>query len=149
MKSPLSARTPLFNYRAYPIRGCSYWDVLLPTKIISPALPVDGEPCGIAMLRIVICNPPRPRLSKLLAKSNTWMPLGAPPEGWAIHRCPSWPLSGPLTGSSALGKAPAQFLYFSQTSADSGTSCLGRSVMAPSGHAALHTPHPKHLVGSI
>jgi hypothetical protein len=39
--------------------------------------------------------------------------------------------------------------HISQTFAASGTLCLGSSAMAPSGQAALHTPHPKHLVGSI
>ena len=36
-----------------------------------------------------------------------------------------------------------------QISAASGLSCRGISVIAPVGHAALHTPQPKHLAGSM
>jgi len=40
-------------------------------------------------------------------------------------------------------------VFFNQIFAASGTSPLGTSAMASFGHAARHTPHPKHLVGSI
>jgi len=44
---------------------------------------------------------------------------------------------------------PYRAVSLSQTFAASGHSCLGNNAMALFGHAALHTPHPKHLVGSI
>ena len=51
--------------------------------------------------------------------------------------------TGPLLGWIQLG------VFFSHTSATSGLSFLESSVIASSGQAVLHTPHPKHLRGSI
>jgi hypothetical protein len=66
-------------------------------------------------------------------------------------------LSGQACRTDSSACAPSQHstpephreVYLSQTLAASGLSRLGISVMASFGHAALHTPHPKHLVGSI